>query len=583
LLKAEEKEQNWSNARVSDEFFELLKSTKEDHEYKYYERVGQMVAEGRTILQVDFNDIINDTVRKLILSEYKDRFPACCESVERLVAIVNSGYAKKHHGKFSVEFMNIPESLQTTQEKRVEEPMDDVTQPMTFSELSDILSSTIKKDESAKIITFGAMLLAQTEDDQINIAFQAESSSGKSYIPIELSQYFPEEEQRISSYTSPQAFFHEKGSYDKERDATIVDFEHKIIVFLDQPHYQLLERLRPILSHDKKELTHKIVDKVGRGKMVTKHVIVRGYPSVIFCTTKLNPDEQEKTRLILLSPSVDQEKLKESLKVLALRKSDPEKYWTKLESDPKRQWLIARVKAIRKTGLRNIVIPDPDLIYQRYHKEHPFFKSRDQRDLPRVISLIKFHALLNCLHRNFRDYDTIEASDEDIEVGFALYNTIAEPNEHGLSPSTWNFYKNVIKPLLNADKGTSRKEIQEQHYSIYRKPISAEALRREILPELESAGLILQEPDPDDKRKSLVYPTDASPISPQPQSQKIPNSDSAIPENRGKDYGVQTNLPVYPLTGICAVCNSSGAELRSANKGSVYLHNECEGKWPEKL
>jgi len=33
-----------------------------------------------------------------------------------------------------------------------------------------------------------------------------------------------------------------------------VDLSKKILIFLDMPHDQLLRRLRPILSHDKKSL-----------------------------------------------------------------------------------------------------------------------------------------------------------------------------------------------------------------------------------------------------------------------------------------------------------------------------------------
>ena len=66
--------------------------------------------------------------------------------------------------------------------------------------------------------------------------------------------------------------------------------EKKIVIFLDQPHFMLLERLRPLLSHDRKELQYKITDRSEKRGLRTKNV--KGYPTVIFCTGKLNPDEQ---------------------------------------------------------------------------------------------------------------------------------------------------------------------------------------------------------------------------------------------------------------------------------------------------
>ena len=55
------------------------------------------------------------------------------------------------------------------------------------------------------------------------------------------------------------------------------------------------------------------MDKNKRGSLRTKNVILVGYPTVIFCSGKLTLDEQERTRVFLLSPETDQEKLQESI------------------------------------------------------------------------------------------------------------------------------------------------------------------------------------------------------------------------------------------------------------------------------
>ena len=44
------------------------------------------------------------------------------------------------------------------------------------------------------------------------------------------------------------------------------------------------------------------------------------------------------------------------------------------------------------------------------------------------------------------------------------------------------------------------------HWEIYRDHISERKLREELLPSLENSCLIYLEPDPNDKRKKLVYP-----------------------------------------------------------------------------
>ncbi len=156
--------------------------------------------------------------------------------------------------------------------------------PIAAQELIDILGLTIKKDNENKLITFLCELSAYTENSQFNISFNAPSSTGKSYIPTEIARIFPEEDVIEIGYCSTTAFFHDVGEYDEVRKGYLVDLSRKILIFLDQPHTQLLERLRPLLSHDKKEMLLKITDKSQKFGLRTKTVLLRGFPSVIFCS-----------------------------------------------------------------------------------------------------------------------------------------------------------------------------------------------------------------------------------------------------------------------------------------------------------
>lgn len=78
--------------------------------------------------------------------------------------------------------------------------------PLTIDQVIKILGLTIKRDETNKIITFLAQLSAYTEDSQINISFNAPSSTGKSFIPLEIVSLFPDEDVIKLGNCSPTAF-----------------------------------------------------------------------------------------------------------------------------------------------------------------------------------------------------------------------------------------------------------------------------------------------------------------------------------------------------------------------------------------
>ena len=425
--------------------------------------------------------------------------------------------------------------------------MNDSNKKLTVDELIAILGSTVKHDDQNKAITFLSMLLTYTNEDQINIGFLAESSSGKSYIPLELSAYFPEEDVLKLGYASPTAFFHDYGTlmlkegipvnfemkpskervkedleFEKDNPSRedveleykrqmrkwrellkgsyyLVDLHQKILIFLDMPHDQLLQRLRSLLSHDEKTIALKITDRMLKGGYRTKSIVVKGFPTVIFCSAKFSLADQEKTRLLLLSPEISQEKLRESIALKIEKEANREDFIKRLMEDPKRKILIERVKRIKEAKIGNIVIPEEyrSFIYQQFLEDHRFLIPRHQRDISRLLALIKAHALLNFMHRKRVD-NAIIVEREDVEAGFKLYYAVSEANEVGLSPEVYNIYTK-IKPYI-PEEGIIVNDFQKAYFKEYHKPLG---LKRssEILNILTTCGLLLEDSDPQDKRK----------------------------------------------------------------------------------
>ncbi|RJQ35790.1 hypothetical protein C4559_06465 [Candidatus Microgenomates bacterium] len=386
--------------------------------------------------------------------------------------------------------------------------------PLNADDLIDILGLTIKKDEINKLLAFLAQLSAYSEDSQINISFNAPSSTGKSFIPTEIAGLFPKEDVIEVGYCSPTAFFHDVGHYDKEKEGYIVDLSRKILIFLDQPHTLLLQHLRPFLSHDRKEIRLKITDKSQKAGLRTKNVFLIGYPAVVFCTAGLHIDEQEATRFLLLSPETSFEKLREAILEKIKKEKDKRAYLKEMEADPRRVLLKQRILAIKEEQVSIVNLSNPMLVEKLFFERAKKVKPRHQRDIGRLISLIKIFALLNVWHRE-KIGNAILANDDDINEAFKAWDVISESQELNLPPYVFDLYHDVIVDTFNNKNkevnneikaGLTKQEIFQKHYTVYGRFLP-DWQYKQIIPMLETSGLIMQEQNPLDKRQTLIYPT----------------------------------------------------------------------------
>jgi len=401
--------------------------------------------------------------------------------------------------------------LRTPEKTQMLEHLSEVNKPLTVDDLIELLGSTVKHDDENKVITFLTKLLTYTEDDQMNIGFLAQSSTGKSYIPLETAWFFPQEDVLEYGYSSPTAFVHDWGvplpdpsdtrnvEDEKKRKIIHVDLHQKILIFLDQPHDQLLQRLRPLLSHDRKNIVFKITDRRERSGLRTKTVILEGFPTVIFCAAKFNMEEQEKTRLLMLSPEIHQEKLRETIALRIERESDRKGFQERIGNDPNRKVLKERVRYIKNAGIKFVNIPEElrAKIYEQFLEDHEHLIPRHQRDINRLLNIMKGHALLNHMHREKLDPETILVNDEDVEVGFRLYYTVSEANELGVPPEIYYVFQTLNKDI--GDEGITIKDFQALYYRNFHKPLGYDGSRK-IIRTLTEAGIFIEDIDPVDRR-----------------------------------------------------------------------------------
>lgn len=391
---------------------------------------------------------------------------------------------------------------------------------MSVEELQEILDLTIKNDNQNKVATFLCMLAAFTSDSQFNIAFVAPSSSGKSYIPLEVAKLFPAEDVIDLAYSSPTAFWHQNSNWIPDKDSTkeepkgkyVADLERKIIIFLDQQSTQVLEKLRPLLSHDKKEVKIQVTDRTKRRNQ-TKNVILKGFASVLFCTTSGQMDEQENTRFILLSPEIDQDKIRAAVIQRFRKEADPVAYEAELNSNPKRMRLIERIRAIRDEKIQEILVPQKAEIEKAFLERQLILKPRHARDAGRLVSLTKSFTLLNLWGRRTDRDGVLATTWEDFQNALKVWDSISEAQELGLPPYYYDVYKKVFFALWEeikdqpcgelmkgdicvkkiGDHGLQKQQIAEKYRQVYGKRVSNDYLRKDMIPKWEEAGLVFAE------------------------------------------------------------------------------------------
>jgi hypothetical protein len=220
--------------------------------------------------------------------------------------------------------------------------------------------------------------------------------------------------------------------------------------------------------------------------------------------------------MILLSPEVSQEKLREAVYLKILKEANERAFKEYVESDPRRKVLRERIRKIAELKVAEIIVPEPEKVFQRFVEGRRVLKPRHSRDAGRLMALVKVLALLNYNHRRVEkrgEWVIIYASWKDVEAAFQLYEQVAEPQELNLSPFVYEVYKQVIVPLAkekieNNDpaSGPTKIEICRKFLDVFGRPLQRVILDRDILPALEAAGLISIESHPQDRRLKIVKP-----------------------------------------------------------------------------
>jgi hypothetical protein len=403
------------------------------------------------------------------------------------------------------------------------------------------LDERVKHDRPVKLsVLFTG--LSKDLKDPINLFLRGESGVGKTYNVTQTLRYFPEEDVWSLGGLSPKAIIHDYGvllnehgepidaddwpvkphksdypdkeaftdamsSYKEERKAKkeemaksykLIDLKGKVLVFLESPSMETFRMLRPILSHDKQEVTYKYVDSSRKG-MPTVKVVLKNWPATIFLTTDMPYVEELATRGFTVSPQTDELKIIECNSLINRKDALPWKY--RVESD-----LFKEIKGLMRSLKNQAGNSELDLVipFLNLSDLFPHQIVRDMRDFQHFSQLVKAVTFLHYYQRPQLEIDGqhyLTANIEDTKTALALYKEIFESTRTGTEQRILNFYHKVVvqRETWYLDSVT------EEYNKIAPKKVSSDTVRK-MLQWLDGIGYVDSRRDPLDKRKDLFVP-----------------------------------------------------------------------------
>ena len=431
--------------------------------------------------------------------------------------------------------------------------------PELRQKLMTHISKTVRRDDLAKNMAFLAGVSAYTQNP-INLFMRGPSSIGKSYNTIQVLKYFPQDDLVMLGGLSPTALVHDYGvlvdgkgepidftekpisrkprrgkketseDYDAklkewqdeqkkwrktmENARYIVDLHRKILVFLEPPHIETYNKLRPILSHDKEEISYKFTDSTPGG-LRTMHVVLSGWPATIFCSTEERYIEDLATRGFTITPEMGVAKYQAGIKLIGERKAHPRKFREDYDF-----MLLQGYFGFLKNQVKslNVAVPYAEALAAFY----PSIYARSMRDYDHFTALLQISALFHFAQRPVevvkhereilggKEGETVEeeettvlATMEDLDYILGLWKYAEETTVTGLPGHILDFYHKAVEPLSKESDTFAYKELTQKYNEVSEQKKSSWAIRKWVKL-LTDIGYLDTEPDPEDKRKALV-------------------------------------------------------------------------------
>jgi len=418
-------------------------------------------------------------------------------------------------------------------------------EPQLFKRFLDHSSRFVVHDVPTRTLVFFTALSAYTENP-INLFLRGESSIGKTHNVTQMLGYFPDEDVLMLGGLSPKAIVHrygvledrdgnpidfseqpskrkpKKAKKENEEEYTrrveewqqahkrwnekiqnaryIVDLHNKILVFLEPPSIETYNNLRPILSHDKQEISYQFVDKVG-GQLRTMHVVVRGWAATIFLSTEEEYIEDLATRSFTVTPETHEGKIRDAILLQGKQDALP---WRYKKNDP--EWMLLRgYISFLRNNLSSLRVINP--FARELAEACPAVMPRSMRDFEHIRALIKTCAFFYAFQRSVvcvGEEKSVMCSLKDLSLVLKNLPEFEETTVTGLPKHILECFHKVIEPLYEDNIPFDYQTLTHKYNEVFRRKRSSSTLR-DYVKLLREVAYVDTQPDQTDRRKKLIY------------------------------------------------------------------------------